>query len=191
MKKTVTQKNTSNKGVVNPFQLTKKTTSTKSVIKCNQEYVNKSTGEIEEMQVIQVNESADVNFHKLWLGHILSTLDIIGNKKIQVLNYVLSNIDSKNQFIATYQKIIDDTGVSRGTVNETMQGLKNSNFLVSVQQGVYKINPDIIFKGNNKSRLNVLLQYSKAVEEQENKTKKEPQEDPLPGQTTIGDLKEA
>ena len=43
-------------------------------------YINQKTGELQEMQVIDIEER-DANFHKLWLGHILQSIDLIGNQK--------------------------------------------------------------------------------------------------------------
>ena len=40
-------------------------------------YINQKTGELQEMQVIDIEER-DANFHKLWLGHILQSIDLIG-----------------------------------------------------------------------------------------------------------------
>ena len=42
-------------------------------------YINQQTGELQEMQVIDIEER-DANFHKLWLGHILQSIDLIGNR---------------------------------------------------------------------------------------------------------------
>lgn len=41
-------------------------------------YIKQDTGELREMQVIDIEER-DANFHKLWLGHILQSIDLIGN----------------------------------------------------------------------------------------------------------------
>ena len=43
-------------------------------------YIKQDTGELKEMQVIDIEER-DANFHKLWLGHILQSIDLIGNQK--------------------------------------------------------------------------------------------------------------
>ena len=44
-------------------------------------YINQSDGSIAEMQVIEIEER-DANFHKLWLGHIIQSIDLIGNQKL-------------------------------------------------------------------------------------------------------------
>ena len=46
-------------------------------------YIKQDTGEIAEMQVVKIEER-DANFHKLWLGHILQSIDLIGNQKTKL-----------------------------------------------------------------------------------------------------------
>lgn len=130
-----------------------------------QEYVNTNTGQVETFNVITERDS-DFNFEKIWLSHLLEALDMIGNKKIHVLNYLLKNRDTKNQVIATQRKIAKDLGIALKTVQSTMKTLQSSNAIKQVQQGVYMLNPDIVFKGGNKKRMNILLKYEQ-IEEHE------------------------
>lgn len=122
------------------------------------EYINKETGEIEEMNVVSVEER-DANFHKLWLGNILNHIDLIGNQKAKLAFWILDNLNSENQLIATQRKISEETDISIRTVNETLKILMNSNFLVRINAGAYCVNPNIIFKGGKDDRLNVLIKY--------------------------------
>ena len=39
------------------------------------EYTNNSTGEVEDFQVVRL-EDRDFNFHKIWLEHIINSLDL-------------------------------------------------------------------------------------------------------------------
>lgn len=144
-----------------------KTTRKKTKIVGQQTFINQKTGDLVDMNVIEVEER-DANFHKLWLGHIIQTLDIIGNKKIKVVNYIMENINKENLFIGTQRAIADEIKVSLFTVQETMKALQQSNFLATVQSGVYRINPDVIFKGGKNNRLDILLRYQS--EKSENKT---------------------
>jgi hypothetical protein len=52
------------------------------------------------------------------------------------------------------------------TVNTVIQELKEANIISMSQQGVYRVNPDLIFKGGHKKRMNVLFQYKKEKEEE-------------------------
>lgn len=60
-----------------------KTTRKKVKFLGTKEFIDKETGEIHKMQVTDIEER-DANFHKIWLGHMLESLDMIGNQKIRV-----------------------------------------------------------------------------------------------------------
>src|SRR5699024_12628857 len=68
------------------------------------EFIDASTGEKETMQVTNIEER-DANFHKIWLGHMLESLDMIGNQKIRVAMFIMENINKENELIMTYREI--------------------------------------------------------------------------------------
>lgn len=136
-----------------------KSTTKKTKIVGTETYTNNVTGEIKEMHVIDICDS-DANFHKIWMGHIMDAFDIMGNQKIKVLSYLLSHMNKENLIIATYPVISKATGVSIQTIQTTMKILKEGNVITSVQKGVYRVNPDIIFKGYNSKRMNILITYN-------------------------------
>ena len=47
------------------------------------EYVNQATGEVEDFQVVRM-EDRDFDFHKIWLGHVINSLDLIGNQTAKI-----------------------------------------------------------------------------------------------------------
>lgn len=121
-------------------------------------YIKQDTGEIAEMQVIKIEER-DANFHKLWLGHILQSIDLIGNQKTKLAFWILDNLDSENKITMTYRQMAKKSNMSYQTVYRTMNALIESNFLTKINAGAYRVNPDVLFKGGKENRLNVLLQY--------------------------------
>ena len=123
-------------------------------------FVDQATNEIEEMQVVEFIDR-DFNFHKIWLEHLIRSIELIGNQKLKVAFHIIDNLDRDNRFISTYPKIADSVGVSIDTVKKTIKALIESDFLKKIQVGVYQVNPDIIFKGSQKDRLNVLTVYQK------------------------------
>ena len=127
------------------------------------EYINKETGELEIMQTVKL-ENRDFNFDKIWMIHVLDSLDAIGNQKIKVMNALIKMKDSNNQIITTQRALCKSAGVSLPVVNQTLQILIESDFIKKKQNGVYMINPNFLFKGNQKNRMNVLLQYQKQEE---------------------------
>src|SRR5699024_11768281 len=71
-------------------------------------FIDASTGEKETMQVTNIEER-DANFHKIWLGHMLESLDMIGNQKIRVAMFIMENINKENELIMTYRVIAEKT----------------------------------------------------------------------------------
>src|SRR5699024_4666030 len=146
--------------------------------------------EKETMQVTNIEER-DANFHKIWLGHMLESLDMIGNQKIRVAMFIMENINKENELIMTYRLIAEKTNTSLQTVTETQKllqenniimkyriitektktslqtfskkkkALQECNLLIKIRNGYYRVNPDVIFKGGRNDRMNVLLRYSK------------------------------
>lgn len=136
------------------------TTTKKVKVVGTKQYVDSLTGEVETMQVISI-EARDFNFHKIWLKNILSTFDLIGNKKVKLAMWIIDHLDSENKLIGTQRVIADQAGCSLFTVNGTMKALQEANFLQKINSGAYRINPDIIFKGSKTNRMNVLFEYRK------------------------------
>lgn len=141
-----------------------KTTHRKSKVIGSQKFTNNATGEIEDMQVISV-EDRDFNFHKIWLEHVLVSLDLISNQKTKVAFWILENLDSNNRFVGTQRGIAQKLTVSKTTVNETLKVLVQSNLMIKEQTGVYRINPQVIFRGAFSKRMNVLIQYNEKRQE--------------------------
>lgn len=127
-----------------------------------QQFVNVSTGEVEDFQVTSIEER-DFNFHKVWMKNFINTLEIVGNQKSKLCFWIIDNLNKENQLCMTYRQIAEKTGISLDTVRVTMKLLLEADFLRRVNQGCYVVNPDIIFKGSRSGRLNVLNTYSDAT----------------------------
>lgn len=137
---------------------TNKNTSKKVKVIGNEKYINTSTGEVEDFQVMSIEER-DFNFHKLWLNHIINSIELIGNQKTKLAFWIIDNLDKENKLTLTYRQISEKSGISYQTVSRTMNALIDSNFLKPINRGAYIINPDVIFKGTRCGRLNVLYKY--------------------------------
>nr|CRY93664.1 hypothetical protein [uncultured prokaryote] len=129
-------------------------------------YIKQETGEITEMQVMSIEER-DANFHKIWLEHIIHSMDIIGNQKIRFAFWLLDQMNSENQITMTYRQMSEKSGISLDTVQRTIKALIDSDFLKRYNIGVYQVNPDVIFKGGKTDRLNILLEYNSVDKNEE------------------------
>jgi len=130
------------------------------------EFIDSATGEVIKTTYIVKKYKGDFNFHKVWLADLLNVLEVVGNKKLKVIRWILSNINNKtNQIIGTHQKISEKIGVSRVVVSQTFKLLQDADFLVKEQNGVYKINPLILVQGDNKKRQSILVEYKELKDE--------------------------
>ena len=124
-------------------------------------YINRETGEIIEANVIQKNVEADYGFFKVWLLDLMNILELVGTKKMRVVNYIFENLKgAENLFIATHEEIAKKLKISRPVVSQTFKILLDANLLVKKQNGVYMINPDIIARVNNPKRMSLLIKYN-------------------------------
>lgn len=120
--------------------------------------INPETGELEDYQLTQV-EDRDFNFHKVWMKSFIQTLDIVGNQKTRFAFWLIDNLTKDNALMFTYRQMSEKSGISLGTVRDTMRLLMDADFMRPINRGCYIVNPNITFKGTHNARLNVLNQY--------------------------------
>ncbi|MBM5216792.1 replication/maintenance protein RepL, partial [Vibrio parahaemolyticus] len=61
----------------------KNTIATRSVKAGTTQMVDPETGELTTVQHYEVKD-VDINWNKVWLGHLLDVLEMVGSKKMQV-----------------------------------------------------------------------------------------------------------
>lgn len=118
-----------------------------------QEYyqqINPETGEIigdiKKVDVI-LKEVPRVGFEITYLANIISMIDTIGNKKMQVVKYILQNKDSNNKLSETVREIAKGSGCSLQTVQETLKLLESCG-VIARKTGTVMLSPKLIHKGN-------------------------------------------
>jgi DNA-binding Lrp family transcriptional regulator len=130
----------------------------------SKKFADVETGEIIDVQTIY-QEASDTNFEKIWLAHILTGLDELGNKKIRILSYLFKNrIISHNIVPKTLQEIATETGISYPTVSETIHILER-NGLITRKTGIIYLAPSMIFKGSHDNRMRILFEFRQIAAE--------------------------
>lgn len=147
-----------------------KTTSKKQKFVRAKGYIDAETGELVPFQEVEI-EDRDFNFHKVWLQHLVDSLDDISNQKLKLAFWIIDNLNSENQLIKTQEKIAEESKMSIATVRRTMKALQESEppFLVRINSGAYQVNPDIVWKGSHKNRMGICFVYNKATSEKKQK----------------------
>lgn len=146
--------------------ITSKKQPTKQKISKVTAMIDEETGEkIPVVQVSQEIDDRDFNFHKIWFGHFIQSLDIVSNQRLKLAFWIIDHLDSNNKLTMTQRQIAEQSGISLKTVAFTMKALQEGDFpfLKKLNNGgAYIVNPDIIFKGNFGKRMAVLYDYGTA-----------------------------
>lgn len=104
------------------------------------------TGEIKKVDVV-VKEIPRQGFSITYLASIIQMIEAIGNKKMRVVKYILSHMDSNNKLSETVDEIVAGSGVSKPTVVETLRLLEDVG-AIARKTGTVMLSPKIAHKGN-------------------------------------------
>lgn len=138
--------------------------------------IDPKTGEKYPMQM-NVIEERDFNFTKVWMQHLINSLDEISNQKLRLAFWIIDNLNKENQLVMTQRTIAEKSGISYQTVSRTMKLLceptqKDAKpFLQKINGGAYRVNPEVLFQGSHSNRMGICYEYYEV--ERENKAKKE------------------
>jgi DNA-binding Lrp family transcriptional regulator len=138
-------------------------------------FADVETGEEFQASTI-IQEATDRDFEKIWLAHILTSLDELGNKKIQILSYLFrKRSKSDNVVTKTLREIAKETGISYPTVQETIQTLLR-NGLIKKKTGVIFLSPAMIYKGTHDNRMRVMFEYREVKTQKEDTPEQTPKQ---------------
>jgi hypothetical protein len=113
---------------------------------------------------MNVLEERDFNFHKVWMQHLVNSLDSISNQKLRLAFWIIDNLDKENQLIMTQRAISEASGISLQTVSRTITALCEAPdggpaFLQKINSGAYRVNPEVLFKGSHSNRMGICYEY--------------------------------
>jgi hypothetical protein len=123
------------------------------------------------------------HFWRVWLGDLLYTLGLINNsKQLDVVFYVLDNTDpANNLYIGTIRKTVEETGISYGTVATIFKKMQEVDMIVKQGNGVYKVKPNLLMKGDYNKKQRLVIEYEKIKREEEQKHEKPDDGDAVDG----------
>lgn len=103
-------------------------------------------------------------FEITYTSELFDVLKKLGNKKIEILSYLLDNKDGRNQLNMTNTEIALATNSSRTTVVEAMKILSSAG-LIERKHSVLMISPNLMIKGNKLRHLRLLKEYIEMSDE--------------------------
>ena len=130
-------------------------------------YIQKTTKYTDETGTHEMTETevfkkyyGGPHFYRVWLSDLLYHLNLISNsRQMDVLFYILDNVNSDNLFIGTNRAIAETTKASTKTVNTIIKKMIEADLITMKQRGVYMIKPTLLIKGNNIRKHKLIIEY--------------------------------
>lgn len=133
------------------------TTGKRKVIVGFEQYVNKETGELENILTIH-RKGTDINFHKVWVENLFLALGIYAGVKMKIFLVLLRN--AKDNIVnMTQDEIATEAESSQKTVAFAMKELSELKIVTKIRNAKYYVNPEMIYNGSTSSRMKVLHDY--------------------------------
>lgn len=114
-------------------------------------------GEVKRVDVV-IKEVPRTGFAITYLSSIINLIDSIGNKKMQVVKYVLKNMDSNNILLQTVREVADGCGCSVQTVNDTLKLLEQAG-IIARKTGAIMLSPKLVHKGNARKERYLMAKF--------------------------------
>lgn len=114
-------------------------------------------GEVHRVDVV-VKEVPRTGFAITYLTSIINLIDSVGNKKMQVVKYILRNMDSNNILTQTVREVAKGSGCSVQTVNDTLKMLEQAD-IIARKTGVIMLSPKLVHKGNAKKERYLMAKF--------------------------------
>lgn len=129
-------------------------------------YINSQTGEVHEMQVVEIDQR-DAHFQKLWVGNILSAVEALSSKRLKIVLWLVQESSKHRNIIPmTVRQMAEELEVSTATLNRTLQILEEHD-IIRREPGRVWMNPTVVYKGSSGSRMEVLTRYRSISKEEE------------------------
>lgn len=124
------------------------------------------TGEIIELDYVEkkVKHSLKRGWRRVYLEQFMELLTGLyaSQKKIDVIEFILENLNSENQLVLTQGQVIKKTGISRQTVVDTYRYLVENDFMKKTG-AVFTINTKFVCAfGSDRKNATIAIRYSEA-----------------------------
>ena len=124
--------------------------------------MNKETGELEKigqadtfLKPVGRNEP----FMITYIAEIINLIDTLGNKKMQVVKYILENMSkSENLLLITTRELAEKCKVSKPVVLDTLKLLENAN-IIQRRTGAIMISPKLVNNKKAKGEAIMMTKY--------------------------------
>ena len=131
-------------------------------------WINQATGEIREVDTFEKPVGRDKGFMITYLAEIINLIETLGNKKMQVVKYILSHMSkSENTLIITTRELAEKCDMSTKTVTETLKLLENAK-IIERKTGAIMVSPKLINNWYASKEATMMIKYYEFGNEDKN-----------------------
>ena len=102
-------------------------------------------------------------FEVTYTAELFNIMQKLGNRKIEVLAYLLDHKDATNSINTSQRAIATELGISKQTVNATINILQDAG-LIKRKGSVYMVSPSLMVKGNQIREAWLMRRYEEIPE---------------------------
>lgn len=107
------------------------------------------------------------SFMIAYLAEIIALIDKLGNQKMQVVKYILENMNkSNNTLIITNRELAKKAGVGINTVTDTLKLLREAN-LIETRTGALMLSPALMNNKKASAEASMMVKYTEFAEKDE------------------------
>lgn len=133
-------------------------------------WVNQATGEVREVDTFERSVGRRESFMVAYLGEIINMIETLGNKKMQVVKYILANMcKANNTLIITTRELASECNMSTRTVTETLKLLENAN-IIERRTGAIMVNPKLMNNWKISKEATMMIKYQEFGQDMPNQT---------------------
>ncbi|EOH0160529.1 replication/maintenance protein RepL [Campylobacter jejuni] len=127
-------------------------------------FVDKTTGEVIELEYVEkkVSHTLKKGWRRVYLEQFMEVLTGLysSSKKLDIIEFILENLNSENQLTLTQAQVMKKLGVSSKTIVETYKYLIEVDFMKK-QGSVFVVNPKFVCAfGSDKKNRTIAINYS-------------------------------
>ena len=127
-------------------------------------WVNQTTGEIREVDTFERSVGRKEAFMVTYLAEIINMIETLGNKKMQVVKYILANMcKANNTLIITTRELAEKCGVSHTVVLRTLKLLEETK-IIERRTGAIMVSPRLMNNWKVGKEATMMVKYQEFTE---------------------------
>lgn len=122
-------------------------------------WINQKTGEVREIDAFEREVGRKEAFMITYLGEIINMIETLGNKKMQVVKYILQNMcKTNNTLIITTRELAEKCDVSLQTATDTLKLLETAG-IIERRTGAIMVSPKLVNNWRGGKEATMMIKY--------------------------------